>query len=378
MRAALGSFHDLGVRIGAFWRWWSGELGAMLPGALRRVFSARSSRLVVDAEQGGATLTLEGSGRVQRLGSLDLGLDAGLAQQLEPRSRALVRRSKELVIRLPPADVMSTTVVLPAATQENLRDVLAFEMDRYTPFRVDHVYYDFRVLGSDPERRKIRVQLVVTPRQRLNGVLERLSRWGLKPHAVTVREEDLEGGPAGGGAPINLLPRDRRPRRNGARSRWNRMLVALAVALAVAVITIPLVRKARLVDTLESDVAQARVAAEAAQRMRTRLKETTEEVSFLAERKRQQPAVIDLLRELTRLLPDDTWLLRFELREDRLKIQGESPTASTLISIIESSELFRDPRFGAPVTQNPRSGLERFVITARVAGPEAGAREQGV
>ena len=38
---------------------------------------------------------------------------------------------------------------MPAATEENLPQVLSFEMDRLTPFRSDEVYFDHRVVGRD-------------------------------------------------------------------------------------------------------------------------------------------------------------------------------------------------------------------------------------
>lgn len=368
MRAELSSVSGLGARVraplAAFRRWWIGELAALVPRGVRRLFSPSASRLVVDVENGDAVaLTLERAGEVRELGRVDLRR-GDPAAQLGRDPQALAGPGAERVVRLSPEDVVSASVVLPSATEENLREVLAFEMDRYTPFRAEQVYYDYRIAARDREHGKLRVQLFATPRERLDPILETLGRWGLAPLAVEVREAREEG--AAPPASVNLLPRGQRARGSGARSGWNRALAAAAAGLVIAAVAIPLVHKARLVETLRSDVADARRAAETVQSMRARLEESIEEVTFLTDRKHALPAVIDLLDALTRLLPDDTWLLRFELREDRMKIQGESPAASNLISLIESSDLFRDPSFVAPVTQNPRSGQERFVITARI------------
>jgi general secretion pathway protein L len=79
--------------------------------------------------------------------------------------------------------------------------------------------------------------------------------------------------------------------------------------------------------------------------------------------------VIDVLEVLTRLLPDDTWLDRFELRGGQIKIQGESKAASSLIPLIEAAPLFRNVSFAAPVTHNVRTAKERFVITAQLPEP---------
>ena len=47
-------------------------------------------------------------------------------------------------------------------------------------------------------------------------------------------------------------------------------------------------------------------------------------------------------------------------------MQGQSPAASALIGALESSGLFENVRFTSPVTQDRRSGLERFHITAQI------------
>ena len=58
------------------------------------------------------------------------------------------------------------------------------------------------------------------------------------------------------------------------------------------------------------------------------------------------------------------------MNQDEVKIRGESSAASALISIIEASPLFSETSFGAPVTQNPKTQAERFVVTTRLASGE--------
>ncbi|MFK5948781.1 MAG: fimbrial assembly protein, partial [Methylococcales bacterium] len=49
-------------------------------------------------------------------------------------------------------------------------------------------------------------------------------------------------------------------------------------------------------------------------------------------------------------------------------IQGQSPTASALISVIEASVLFSNARFVSPLTQDKKTGMERFQISMDVNG----------
>ncbi len=76
--------------------------------------------------------------------------------------------------------------------------------------------------------------------------------------------------------------------------------------------------------------------------------------------------MVELLNELTRILPDDTWLSMLEVSGSKLRVQGESGSASSLIGLIEESDLFHDPGFASPITRNRRTGLDRFVLEAEI------------
>ena len=69
---------------------------------------------------------------------------------------------------------------------------------------------------------------------------------------------------------------------------------------------------------------------------------------------------------LSKLIKQDTWLTYLQLTDGRLQFQGQSPTASALIAVLEESPFFTNARFVSPVTQDVRSGLERFQITVDV------------
>jgi general secretion pathway protein L len=74
-----------------------------------------------------------------------------------------------------------------------------------------------------------------------------------------------------------------------------------------------------------------------------------------------------MLNTLSSLIKDDTWLSYAQYSDGHIQIQGESPAASTLIAVLEASELFANARFASPVTQDRISKLERFQITVDVA-----------
>ena len=73
---------------------------------------------------------------------------------------------------------------LPIAAEDNLRQVLAFEMDRQTPFKADQVYFDYRLGEREAAARNLQVELIVVPRAPLDADLAKLTAGSLELDGV--------------------------------------------------------------------------------------------------------------------------------------------------------------------------------------------------
>ena len=71
-------------------------------------------------------------------------------------------------------------------------------------------------------------------------------------------------------------------------------------------------------------------------------------------------------RDVTEVLPDDTWLYQLRVNENRLEISGYAPNSSSLIQIFEDAPGFAEPKFRAPVTQDPKLGVDRFSLELKI------------
>jgi general secretion pathway protein L len=92
-----------------------------------------------------------------------------------------------------------------------------------------------------------------------------------------------------------------------------------------------------------------------------------DETTQLINEKNLRPPVVEILDTLSRLMKDDTSLAYIQYADGHLQLQGESPEASNLIGVLESSELFDNAVFVSPVTQDTLSKLERFQISVDVS-----------
>ncbi|MBF0517384.1 MAG: PilN domain-containing protein [Nitrospirae bacterium] len=74
--------------------------------------------------------------------------------------------------------------------------------------------------------------------------------------------------------------------------------------------------------------------------------------------------VLELLRELTVTLPQDTWLARIITTEKDVNLEGYAVNASALIGTLENSKFFKDVGTTSTTFKDARMGKERFQIKA--------------
>ena len=115
--------------------------------------------------------------------------------QADARRQALVGAVREFVaaheidpghavLCVPRGDAAVTRVLLPAAAQENLAQVLEYEMENLVPLPRDEIFYDYSVRPLGVER--IEVLLVCVPRQTILAYLEALEEAGVRPRAIAL------------------------------------------------------------------------------------------------------------------------------------------------------------------------------------------------
>ena len=337
----------------AIWRWWREGLLAWLPAGARRWLAGSVRRLVLVVEDGAYVLTREENGQVQELDRLDRSAPAWSALAGWFRTE----KPQEWVLRFPASQALARVLTLPLAAEKNLRQVAGFEMDRLTPFTAAQVYYDAAVLERQPDQRRLRVELIAVPRAVVESALTQLRQQGLPLDALEV---------AGARPGLNLLPLEQRPRRGLWSQRLRSAVIIASFLLAAAAVMLPIWQQRSLVLKALTRIDQAQKAAHQALTLRDQLDKALEASRMPISKKQAIPARVDLLRELTAILPDDTWLERLQIKGDAVQIIGQSGKASALISIVESSKLFSGATFTSPVTTDPRTGKERFMLSARI------------
>ena len=116
-----------------------------------------------------------------------------LGEDVTLRGQALSQALRSLLPHFDPAkdplyicfsldQAIGVQLYLPQVAEENLQQVLEYEIERYLPFRRGEVYYDFLPMGRRGD--KVGLFLFAVPKMILDEILDTLSAFGIRPRGV--------------------------------------------------------------------------------------------------------------------------------------------------------------------------------------------------
>ena len=152
------------------------------------------------------------------------------------------------LLRLPRGMLLEQTVTLPLAAEREPARVLAYEMDRLTPFAAAELFWTWALDRRDRGANQVRFRLSLVPKAPLLPLLDALAAAGLRPAALDAAAPD--------GAPRRLVLAQVQP------GWWGRHGAALAAgacaALAVAAAGLPFLQQSEAAGLAEAQIAALR------------------------------------------------------------------------------------------------------------------------
>ena len=164
---------------------------------------------------------------------------------------------------------------------------------------------------------------------------------------------------------VNLLPQPVRQVEKRGLSRLNLFLVALLLlALAAWGGSYPLKDEIRL-RQLRAENQKFAPAVTALQREDEELARANKELALLLSLRNQRGEVLQILDELSRIVPDTAYLSNFRYRDRSVELQGNAENTSSLVPILERSPVFKNVGFNAPSNRG-RDNRETFSLKAEM------------
>ncbi|MHB8108951.1 MAG: PilN domain-containing protein [Syntrophorhabdaceae bacterium] len=403
-----------------------------------------------------------------------------------------------LVITVPRSWIIVKNAEFPAVVTDNLSSVIAYELDRLTPFTPSEAMYDFSITSEDND--KIRILLIVMRSETMRPYLNALREAGLdvqkvatgltgfgtlcsilgdgdKPSfCMTVRNDGYEGCLVRNGliiltasgdftgddreknvseikagiAPlvkkyeeqgfppvvfvnasspytrleneigIPVMPVTREdmkktfgieaddsltgslgglvetiwPGRKGFNlaskglqampknpvTRTTYVLLGLILIAMILYLIIPLqLEKARL-DRIEYQISIRKNEVKSIEGLKQESATIAADMAAIGNFKETTPMTIDIMKELTSLLPKTVWLTRSRITGETVEIEGYAASATELLPRLEQSPLFRKVEFSSPTIRDTRLNADRFVMKMEIEGFEkktiSGAKDE--
>jgi len=163
---------------------------------------------------------------------------------------------------------------------------------------------------------------------------------------------------------INLIPTAFRFRQ----TRWAYVSAAVLGLIVIALLAGLFVHKQiqgrTLAQELDREISTHKDSVQKVLDLREESEELAEKIDYIENLYRKQDMNLEVLDELTQLLPIDTYLFSYTYRDGKISIGGYSNSASDLILMLESSPLLRDVGQRGSTTRDQRTGKERFQLEA--------------
>ena len=148
--------------------------------------------------------------------------------------------------------------------------------------------------------------------------------------------------------PLNLLPSELRP--SGARWLWipSAALGAAVLLLAVGLALFPRYDTTRYLASLNAEIARVAPLAARSTALDRRIETARRNTSQLDALRSQTKSDMDVLAEMTRILPPPAWLNLLEITRTQVTLAGETQQAAPLLQAIDASPLFQGSEFVIP------------------------------
>lgn len=159
---------------------------------------------------------------------------------------------------------------------------------------------------------------------------------------------------------LNLLPAEQR--QSSARALWipTAALGAIVLLLAGALAAFPGYENRKYMRSLEAQIATVQPLAKRAEALDRATDSARLRTQQLDDFRRHAKADMDVLEEMTHILPPPTWLNMLEINRAQIVIAGEADQAATLLKTIDSSPLFKSSEFVMPPVRTQTGEMFRI------------------
>lgn len=266
-------------------------------------------------------------------------------------------RGSRIEFLLKSDQVLFRSLDFPQKAADFLDGMIRAQIDRLTPWTANDAVFGWS-LPSNVANERIQLTLAATSKSKIQPLVQLATNLGAMSVTAFVEPPPLEG--ASAKFKVFETPLQSPIGRRVDVSRILRVSL-LVTGFAAAAALVFAIYAGNVLDSEQQQLLH-RIAE---RRASLRLSEPGaggSALSLLAKRKQTTPSSVIVLEEISRVLPDTTYVTELRVEGDKVQVVGISQDAPSLIRLMEQSPQFSRATFFAPTTRALGDPGERFHI----------------
>ncbi len=359
MRFEIGNLQLFGFDIGVLFQRWLCGIRDIMPANLGLAFLRPAPRIEFRVtEQKFDVTKIDTTGRRSVIAALDKDtLDVAADRSLQT---ALIRNIKsprmlQLHLLIPESFVMRRTLTLPYLARHNLRDVVAFQASRLTPFAVDKLFFAVQPLQENRVLETIEVEFVAALKTVVQPWIDQTERLtGFTVSCLNVQSENDD-------VPVcNLFGKPRVAGQWWRRLNHNGFLLIILILMLLSAAISPVYKARALMLERKDEIALLQSQSAGLLEVRNRLDYELLPLNDFIQYRKQYATSSEVVNELSRVVSKNIYITNFSLQNDSVTITGTGTSVVDLIEQINSSPLFFGAKFTSSLNRNARTEQDQF------------------
>lgn len=146
------------------------------------------------------------------------------------------------------------------------------------------------------------------------------------------------------------------------------ILIIAILAMWILYIIAPLRVEEKRLQEIDRQISLRKEEVNKIESLKKEIDALSNEISTINGFKENKPMALNILKELTTILPRNTWATRVRITEASVELEGYSSSATGLLSKLEASRYFKKSEFASPTFRDTRMNADRFNIKMAIEG----------
>lgn len=146
------------------------------------------------------------------------------------------------------------------------------------------------------------------------------------------------------------------------------LLLLGILAVAALYVVAPLKIEARRLQDISSRISTRKEEVKKVEALQKDTEALRAEIDTVSSFRKPEPLTLNIVREITNVLPKTAWITRLKVTETTVDIEGYATSANELLPKLEASPYLKKVEFSSPTFRDAKMSADRFVIRMEIEG----------